>query len=177
MKDEVEDFLRRVAQMRAQAEAQAKGQQQRPAQQPARAPQPPRPPRQKPPARLVPARQERPQPQPLEAEVVDAELAERADRVGRQVLEDLRGAEQIAEHTRHLGEEVDLADEKLAAHLHQVFDHQIGHLKVTSGETALVKADRSSTELSLDQIMRLLSSPGSVRDAIVMSEILRRPEW
>jgi len=31
--------------------------------------------------------------------------------------------------------------------------------------------------LSLDQIMRLLRSPGSVRDAIVMSEILRRPTW
>src|SRR5687767_13671602 len=34
MKDEVEDFLRRVAQMRAQAEAQAKAQQQRPTQRP-----------------------------------------------------------------------------------------------------------------------------------------------
>jgi hypothetical protein len=175
MKDEVEDFLRRVAQMRAQAEAQAKGQQ-RPAQQQRPAP-PPKPPRQQPPARLVPARQEAPPPPPLTAEVVEAELAEQGDRVSRRVSEDLRGTEQIAEHTRHLGEDVDAADEKMVAHLHQVFDHQLGRLKSTGGETALVKAERTSSELSLDQIMRLLRSPGSVRDAIVMSEVLRRPEW
>src|SRR5688572_14061651 len=115
MKDEVEDFLRRVAQMRAQAEAQAKGQQQpqqRPApqkppkqQRPQRPPSPP-----PPPARLVPARQETPPFAPAaEPEIIDAELSERADRVSRQVTEDLRGTQQIAEHTRLLGAEVDMA--------------------------------------------------------------------
>src|SRR5690349_8684591 len=99
MKDEVEDFLRRVAQMRAQAEAQAKGQQ-RPQQRPA----PPKP--TPPPPRLAPA------PvvvEPVPAEIVDAELADRSDRVGRRVAEDLRGTEQIADHTRQLGADVDAA--------------------------------------------------------------------
>src|SRR5438552_12943247 len=103
MKDEVEDFLRRVAQMRAQAEAQARGQQPRPA--PQRPP--PKPPRATPPARLVPARQETVIAEPLQAEIVDAELADTADRFGQRVRSDLRESEQIAEHTRHLGEEVD----------------------------------------------------------------------
>jgi hypothetical protein len=173
MKDEVEDFLRRVAQMRAQAEAQAKGQRSRPAQPP---PQPPRPPRQQPPPRLVPTAPDPAYAQVVPVEVVDAELADNADRVARQVATDLRGTEQIAEHTRHLGEKVDATDEKMQAHLHQVFDHQLGRLKASSGETALVKSERSGAELSLDQIMRLLRSPGSIRDAIVMSEILRRPD-
>ena len=177
MKDEVDDFLRRVAQMRAQAEAQAKGQQ-RPApqqQQPRPAPTP-KPTRPQPPKRLVPARQETPREQPVLPEIVDAELAERGDRVGQQVSNDLRGTERIVEHARRLGEEVDAANEKMQAHMHQVFDHQLGHLKTTGGETALVETARTSQELSLDQIMRMLRSPGSIRDAIVMGEILARPE-
>jgi len=172
MKDEVEDFLRRVAQMRAQAEAQAKSQQRPPAQQKP----PPKPPRQQPPARLVPARPEPPPPQLVPADVVEAELADNADRVARQVATDMRGTDQIAEHTRHLGEEVDTADSKMKAHLHQVFDHQLGRLKSTSGETALVQTEKTAPELSLGQIVRMLRSPNSIRDAIVMSEILRRPE-
>jgi hypothetical protein len=179
MKDEVEEFLRRVAQMRAQAEQQGQAQQPRQErQQPARQPR-------KPPA-ARPAPQPRPSRPPLGAglptspidvEIVDAELADTADRFGKRVQSDLRETEQIAEHTRHLGEEVDGADSKMQAHLHQVFDHKLGHLKSSGGETALVTADRTAAELSLDQIRRMLRSPQSVRDAIIMSEILRRPEF
>jgi hypothetical protein len=171
MKDEVEDFLRRVAQMRASAEAQAKGQQPRPA--PQRPP--PKQPRTVPVARLVPAQQS-PAP-PLPVEIVDAELAERGDRLGERVRSDLRGTEQIAEHTRQLGADVDAADTKMQAHLHQVFDHKLGQLKSSGGETALVTGDRSAAEQSLDQIRRMLRSPQSVRDAIIMSEVLRRPDF
>ena len=181
MKDEVEDFLRRVAQMRAQAEAQAKGQQ------PQQRPAPPKPPKQQrprrpppppPPARLVPARQETPPFAPaVEPEIIDAELSERADRVSRQVTEDLRGTEQIAEHTRLLGAEVDMADDKLEAHLHQVFDHQLGRLKTTASATAAQAVDKPLPDMTLDEIQRLLRNPGAIRDAIIMTEILKRPEW
>src|SRR5262245_37904428 len=180
MKDEVEDFLRRVAQMRAQAEAQARGQQQRTVQKPPPKPQKQRPiqPQQpiQPPARLVPAQPSAYAPA-VEPEVIDAELAERADRVSRQVTEDMRGTEQIAEHTRHLGEDVDSADEKLEAHLHQVFDHQLGRLKKSASESAARGVEKPQPEMSLDEIQRLLRSPASIRDAIIMTEILRRPEW
>ncbi len=176
MKDEVEEFLRRVAQMRAQAEAQARGrdmtaQQQRPA--PPRPPQKPqRPP---PPARLVP--QPAPTPQALPVEIIDADLADTSERLGQRVRSDLRESDAIAEHTRHLGEEVDSADSKMQAHLQQVFDHKLGQLKTTGGATALVTAERTAAELSLDQIRRMLAAPQSVRDAIIMSEVLRRPEF
>src|SRR5207253_10180228 len=154
-------------------EAQARGQQPRPA--PQRPP--PKPPRATPPARLVPARQETVIAEPLQAEIVDAELADTADRFGQRVRSDLRESEQIAEHTRHLGEEVDAVNTKMRAHLHQVFDHKLGQLKSSSVETALVTADRTAAELSLDHIRRMLGSPESVRDAIIMSEILRRPAF
>src|SRR5690349_4143325 len=131
MKDEVEDFLRRVAQMRAQAEAQAKGQQ-RPQQRPVpKQPQPPAPPPRVAPAPIVV--------EPIAAEVVDAELADRSDRMSRRVAEDMRETDQISEHTRRLGADVDAANDKMQAHLHQVFDHQLGRLKSTGGPTALVE--------------------------------------
>src|SRR5262245_36532229 len=107
MRDEVEEFLKRVAQMRAQAEAQAKGRQQRPPQQPPAPAPPPQP------ARLVPARQEMRAPLPLEAQVVDAELADKDDGVARHVSQYLSGDQQIAEHTRKLGADVDAADDKM----------------------------------------------------------------
>src|SRR6478736_4267238 len=153
MKNEVEEFLRRVAQMRAQAEAQAKGQQQERAQKPQQ-----RPPQQ-------PARQQPPKQQPYSApapprtiakplqqvEIVDAELADRSDRVSRLVDQDLGGTQKIAEHTRRLGAEVDSADEKMEAHLHQIFDHKLGQLKSSTSEAAVLQTDKAAAELSLRQ--------------------------
>jgi hypothetical protein len=162
--------------MRAQAEAQAKGQQQQPQQPKQKTPKPQRQQqRQQPPASrsLGPPLAAAP---PL-PEIVDAELADRADRVSRLVNDDLRDAQQITEHTRRLGTEVNAADNKMQAHLHQVFDHQLGRLKSSSAETALVESERSASQLSLDLIMRLLRSPASVRDAIVMAEVLKRPDF
>jgi hypothetical protein len=171
MKDEVEDFLRRVAQMRA--EAQAKGQQPRPA--PPKPPAP-RPARTPPPQRLVPARPEPIQLSPLEVEIVDAELADTADRLGQQVRQDMRGTEEIAEHTRHLGAEVDARNAKMQAHMHEVFDHKLGHLKQSSGGIAAAgPMHQSTSEVSLSQIQQMLSSPQSIRDAVIMAEILNRP--
>src|SRR5262245_34608281 len=175
MPDEREEFLRRVAQMRAQAEAQARAQQQqRPKPQPA--PPPPRPAAPPPPARLVPARQETVPLEPADAEIVDAELAEIGDSVGRHVNQHLRGTEQIAEHTRHLGEVVDQADDKLESHLHQVFDHQLGKLKKTASTTAAAPHAVAAPDVKLSEMFQMLRSPQSIRDAIVMAEVLRRPE-
>ena len=172
MRDEVDEFLRRVAQMRAAAEAQAKAQQQRPV--PAKPPAPPRP--APPPQRLAPARQEVKYVEPAEAEVVDVEISDRVEGFNRRVAQDLRGSEQIAEHTRHLGEEVDRADDKLEARLHQVFDHQIGHLKKSTMEAGAILTSDPASDGTARDMLQMLRTPQSVRDAIVMAEILRRPE-
>jgi len=171
MRDEVDEFLRRVAQMRAAAEAQTKAQQQRPVPE-----KPPAPPRPAPPQRLSPARQEVAYVEPAEAQVVDVEISDRVEGFNRRVAQDLRGSEQIAEHTRHLGEEVDRADDKLEARLHQVFDHQIGQLKKSTMEAAAILTSDPASEGTARDMLQMLRSPQSVRDAIVMAEILRRPE-
>jgi len=177
-RDEVEEFLRRAAARRAAAQQQP----QRPAPAPAAWSQPP--PQQPPPApprrpaslaevvMLEPVR-------PVEAEVVDAELADQQDRLGGSVAQHMRGTQEIAEHTRHLGEEVDLADDKLEARLHQTFDHKVGDLKKSTMEAAALSPSQEARDAPLPSaasIALLLPNPQNVRNAIILAEILRRPD-
>ena len=183
-RDEVEEFLRRAAARRAAA------QQQRPPAPPAGwSPPPPAQPAYQPPPAAPTYPQRRPaslaevvilEPvSPVEAEVVDAELADQPDRLSRGVAQHLRGTQEIAEHTRHLGEEVDLADDKLEARLHQTFDHKLGDLKKSTLEAAAVSPSQSSRDAALPgaaSIANLLVDPQNVRNAIILAEILRRPD-
>jgi hypothetical protein len=116
---------------------------------------------------------------PVEAEVVDAELADQPDRLSRGVAQHMRGTQEIAEHTRHLGEEVDLADDKLEAHLHQTFDHKVGDLKKSAMEPAATSPSqeaRDAPQPGAASIAHLLVNPQNVRNAIILAEILRRPD-
>jgi hypothetical protein len=162
-RDEVEEFLRRAAARRAQAAAKG-----RPAAPQSQQPFAPPPPPRRPPPELI----------PIEAEVVDAELAD-TNRVSSLVDRDLAGTQEIAEHTRRLGAEVDLADDKLEAHLQQVFDHRVGQLKTRAGDSVpqtLAGPSAGAPGLSSSDLARLLMSPQQIRNAIVLGEILRRPE-
>jgi hypothetical protein len=194
-RDEVEEFLRRAAARRAAAQ----GQQQRPP-----APPPPPPVYQAPVQQQPYVQQPYPQQQPfqqqplpqrrpatltevvmlepvdsVEAELVEVELADQNDRVGRSVTRHMRGTEVIAERVRHLGEEVDLADDKLEAHLHQVFDHKVGDLKKSTMEAAAASPSQAARDAPLPgaaSIARMLADPQSLRNAFIMVEILKRPE-
>ncbi|HEY4312740.1 MAG TPA: hypothetical protein VGN12_25040 [Pirellulales bacterium] len=76
--------------------------------------------------------------------------------------------------SRHLGgvqpKEVEQAEAAMQSHLTQVFGHNVGSLgdvQTATSELADVPADRVSA---------LLRDPQTIRDAIIVSEILRRPE-
>ena len=110
--------------------------------------------------------------------MVDAELAD-TDRVGNLVARDLAGTQQIANNIRHLGEEVDQADDKLTAHLQQVFDHKVGHLKARATQSVsapLPGPAAAGPTLSSSDLAQMLGSPQQLRNAIILSEILHRPE-
>jgi hypothetical protein len=168
MKDEVEEFLRRVAQLRAQAEAQTRAQQSRPGMQPPQQ-------RVAQPARLVPAQEEVVYLEPADAEVIDAEVAELNEDSGRYAPHHIRGEYAFAAHARELGAEVDLADDKLENRLHETFDHQLGRLKKTATDSAAIEHVKPATDVTIAEIKALLATPAKMRDAIVMAEILRRP--
>ena len=197
MNNEVEEFLRRAAarraqveaQMRAQAEAKARGQQQQyiPTAYSPPQPQPPAygQPRAAPP-RMTSAPQSLSQQQSYSAPtmsqtVVAAELAEETDRIASSVAAHLRGAEQISEHTAHLSDRVDAADDVMDARLHQTFDHQVGRLKQTTQATAAVsRLDANATAATVAKatvlgIAHMLQSPENIRSAIILNEVFNRP--
>ncbi|MFN0017480.1 MAG: hypothetical protein ACKVP0_04415 [Pirellulaceae bacterium] len=208
MNNEVEEFLRRAAarraqveaQMRAQAEAKARGQQMPPLQQPQQqipvAYSPQQYPQQQPPVAYGQARPTPPRmtaaPQSLSQQqaysspsmsqtIVAAELAQDSDRVAASVAAHLRGAEQISQHTAHLSDSVDAADDVMDARLHQTFDHQVGRLKQTTEATAAVsRSDSNATAAVVAKatvlgIAHMLQSPENIRSAIILNEVFNRP--
>ena len=82
--------------------------------------------------------------------------------------------------------DVSHADGKVQTHIHTVFDHKVGRLVGRPGESA-EPAGVSEPESPADRIgsmpstaaaglAAMLANPGSLRQAILLSEIINRPE-
>jgi hypothetical protein len=112
---------------------------------------------------------------------------ERSGPVGGQVEAHVKGflnTGEFSQRSAQLGEEVAQADEHLGEHLHQVFDHDVSSLAATPGEISAQPATAggpSSDAAALPVtaaagLAAMLSDMENVRQAIVINEILRRPE-
>jgi hypothetical protein len=92
--------------------------------------------------------------------------------VGQHVAEHLGGSQALAAHAQSLGTNVATADERMVAHLQQKFTHQIGALQ-HQDTTTQTRAVRSPAAQAL---VDLLKQPGGMRQVVLASEVLRRPE-
>lgn len=164
MLNELEEFLRRAAQRALEAQQKQLAQQQ-------------------PPPRAAPPSHERPAPARLvpQAEVVEAELIEQPNRVAQSVQHHARSSQQFSQHAAQLGERVGLADDMLEARLHQTFDHKLGRLTQSGGHT-LPEAPPDNTDTlaasstqAMHPIAQLFGNALSIRNAIMLREILDRP--
>jgi hypothetical protein len=152
---EIEQFLKRASQRRGERPSRERAR--------AAAPQPP--------------------PKPPHQEPREVRLVERRDfdAVAASVEKHLanRG---FSERAEHLADEVARADEEMERHLQQAFSHRVGTLAsdaalapaspVTDAQPT-VKSEPPSAAASLAAI---LASPQGMRQAIVLAEILARPE-
>lgn len=91
--------------------------------------------------------------------------------VAQHVAQHLTGAQELAAHARTLGADVALADDRMREHLQGKFVHQVGSLEHRAQEQR--KAVRTPVA---EAIYNSLKTPAGVRQIIVASEILRRPE-
>ena len=126
----------------------------------------------------------RPAEKPVQAEVVaDTPVGAK---IGKQVERDL-DTQEFAKRTTQLGSEVAQADKEIDQHLHQVFDHHVSKLEFVPGEAASPPVAVGPVELTEQSLLDipatfatgltdLLADPDSVRQAIVLNEILHRPE-
>jgi hypothetical protein len=93
--------------------------------------------------------------------------------VGQHVAEHLgRSTQELAAHARTLGTDVALADERLQSHLKKKFEHQVGALE---HRTTAGPSQRARTPVA-QSIFEMLKRPEGVKQAVVLGELLRRPE-
>ncbi|MHC4403003.1 MAG: hypothetical protein ACYTG0_25355 [Planctomycetota bacterium] len=116
-----------------------------------------------------------------------------------ELLEPLDDDAGVAEHVRsriptrkfggldsEVGEGLAHAEDRMEERLHGVFDHRVGSLAGTPGESAQItrplEADApqdrvdASPAVAAAGLAAALANPGDLRQAIIMSEILQRPQ-
>jgi hypothetical protein len=74
-----------------------------------------------------------------------------------------------------LGKTVGLADDLLEARLHETFDHQVGGLRRRSSNVQPV-TPRLDPDSEIAKLVRILRDPASLRQAVLLREIIDRPE-
>lgn len=172
--EEIEAFLRRAAQQRGAAAQRPTA----PAS-PAQTPQPAAP-------RTLVTRGERIAPLRPADSAVQVEVVEESDE-GTPEMHSMTVAEHVQRHldTRDFQQrassitKVDQADEQLQQRLHQAFDHNLGTLAAkeqAQQAAAAASAAATATKVTAGGVYAMLKDPNSLRNAIILQEILRRPE-
>lgn len=90
----------------------------------------------------------------------------------------------IGESTSRLGTRVGLSDDRMEAHLHETFEHQLGQLgtQTSAAHDSILDADSPAGQAAakpphpLGDLTKLFATPGDVRKAILLREIFDRPE-
>jgi hypothetical protein len=127
--------------------------------------------------------------EPVRAEVI-AEVAQGQEKpVGGQVSEHVQkylDEQAFRRRESELGKEVANADRQIDQHLQQVFDHRVSKLEAVPGEAAappaayeppdLVGSAADIPDSFATGLLELITNPDSLRQAIILSEILHRPE-
>lgn len=153
MLEEIEEFLRRAAEKRAEA-MQPPGQQQRPQR----------------PIKIDYVEPDIPDVEIIEPEIVDADLFPGS--VSQHVAQHL-DTSAYGQSTARLGQKLGLADEKVEARLHRKFDHRLGALDPDDA----MASDEPDHQVPAtpSEIAKLLGSPKNIRNAIILNEILQPP--
>lgn len=174
MSDEIAEFLRRAAQRRAeQLEQQRRAAQQQQQYQPPPQPLPSAP---------------RPMPSQLRPPVVEAEIIEDEEpiqlrpalsRVSQHVSQSMDTSD-FAQRADRMGDATEQADERMEMHLHQAFDHRLGSISagtesITAAFTPAPDDEMKGRAVATHPLLAMLRNPQSIRNAIVLSELLERP--
>lgn len=161
MAGNLDDFLKRAQERRRQKQQQQGGGARN-------QPPPPPTPQRRPPPPPTPSPRQTP---PLRPPVVEVEpdiiIADEAPKPLRSEID----TSDFQDRASHMADEVALADDHMDAHIHEVFDHDVGRLEETSKEK---KARRAA---EANPIIKMIASKQGIQQAVVMAEILQRPKF
>lgn len=84
----------------------------------------------------------------------------------------------IADHAENLGERIQNADDRIAARLQKRFDHDVSKLDdmPTVQDDVVATVTRKEVSAGTEDMLRMLRNPTTIRQAILVSEILKRPQ-
>ena len=129
------------------------------------------------------------QPIVIEAEVVeDAEILDTGDTPGQDVVQHVQQHMDTSGFSRRassLGATVDQSDDRMDAHVHEIFAYDLGQLTSRAGGPAPSRPEPSAAAAPETRpdvaaggtpISELLKNPRQLRNALLLSEILQRPE-
>jgi hypothetical protein len=125
---------------------------------------------------------------PVAPVVVEAEIVEDDDltpvrsplsKVAQHVAQHLDTRE-FAERAERMADVTEQADERMESHLHQAFDHRMGNISagtqsITAAMTPIVDDEVRARVAQNHPLLSMLRQPQSVRNAIIISELLQRP--
>ncbi len=182
MARDIEEFLRKAAERRKQQKSGDTPKQQPPRQQPPRRQEPieevqaelvrPTPiqrrqdPRSKPP-KAKPLREQPRKKSNLRDQSVSAHVKSHID------------TSDIAAHAENLGDRISSVHDQVEARIHQHLDHDITVIDDTPTITDDAPAEifGKQSDDAVKELRKLLASPKSVGQAIILAEILKRPEF
>ena len=158
MARDIEEFLKRAAERRNQQMQQQK--------------------------QAQPNQAQRKQPSQRLREVIsEVEIVEPSPSMGQQgVVEHVRShinTSGIAKHARNLGERIQNIDDSVAERLGRKFDRDVSSLdgRATITDDGQHQTTRDDSSQIARELVQMLKSPATLRQAIVVSEILRRPDF
>ena len=171
MARDIEEFLRRAAERRQQQQGGSK-------------PSPPPSPKKQAAAEPTPIKraplrqQQRPDIDPIPIE--DVEIVETPARPRHEPnLKSSIDTSEISRHADSLGSRIVAAHDRVEDAVHQHLDHNVGQIDdtptVTDDPSPAIFGKRSSK--AVKELRKMLSSPKSVGQAIVLAEILKRPDF
>lgn len=168
MARDIEEFLKRAAERRRQQQAPGKVPPQR---------QSPPPQRQAP-----PQQRQSPPPRPIQKPMIIDDIEVMDDPyAGETVAEHVQAhirTDDVTEHASHLGEEVAARDDRVEERIHKKFDHDVGNLesKPSAQDTTTAVTEQRINE-DASALFTMLLNPKTVAQSILISEILKRPDF
>ena len=169
MARDIEEFLRRAAERRKQAQQGGANKPQRP------------------PARRQPPKQPPPRLTITEDDVVESRNkplpSSQRSGAGHESVSDhvnrYLDVSDIVQHVDELGDVIEHADERMEAHLDDVFDHDVGKLKSRQKNNVVNEKpmSRGGDNLVAKGILEMLKNPKTVRQSIMIAEVLKRPDF
>ena len=97
---------------------------------------------------------------------------------------------ELEKRTDRFGSDIQKSDQRIESRLQDTFDRKLGTLSESSSSLKMSDSSlrmsepaaqdsgpQSSDDAVADRVVEMLTTPGDLPAAIVLSEIVRRPEW